>query len=1150
MLADNFNKISEFKERLKDLTAADDIKKYFLSILNYIENAYNISLQARKKRLDPDEKPESILVWDMADRIEAMVGPKGISDFIRKNIHLPREVLTLKAIEKILNENMGIYPVQELAELCIRLALAILTEGMTVAPLEGIQKVVIKRDAQGPFLSIYFAGPIRAAGGTEAGLILVYADYVRRRLGLSRYTPRRRPGEDEVQRFIEELRLHEREVGKFQISCSNKQIEYALMNLPVEVTGPPTSEVEVLINRDLPRIETNKLRGGALRVINDGLIGRARKIAAIIDKIGIEGWDWLYTLANMADYVKSNSDNEIGDKIAEDVIMGRPVISLISQMSSFRIRYGRESNMGISAIGIHPAVFPLLKYFLVIGSQIKVNYPGKGAIVVPSSMAEPPIVELNDGTVIRVDSINVAEKIINDVKKILWLGDIIISYGDILENNRELLPSPYVIEWWLQDVTTALNSKVIDEAIKTELIDIINKIKNNEYICIEDVIRLSQILDVPLCPVFTLRWKRVSLNELLDLLDNLVVEKREKNSLIVVCDDNVKKCLTKLLIPHTVYNYKIKINYPESEIIAYILNCYNNIKPIRSSDIVDIKTFLEKLYKVKIMDIDGSSISIRLGRPEKASIRKLKPPVHTLFPVGEYGGVYRDIIKVYNEYHRIYVELSVRICPKCGSISPYRYCSLCKIETKQYYYCKICKRVSEKKICNTCKDKALPYKEYTIDVKTFFSEYFNKVGIIPKKLKGVKKLMNKLRIPEYLPKGILRAAYELSIFKDGTIRIDVTNAPLLEFKVKDIYTDVKKLRKLGYSIKSKEDVISLYPQDVIIPKSIAEYLVRIAKFIDELLIKVYNFNKGFYNIKSINDLIGHLIVGLSPHTSAGVIGRIIGFTDAQVLYANPLWHAAKRRDCDGDQDAIMLLLDVFLNFSKYYLPAGPGGRMDAPLFINVILIPEEVDTQPHNMDVMEMYPSILYESSINKTPSKDMKKYIITISDFLWTEKRYGPFSSTSYPPMLQLPINKSTYSRLKSMDRKVKEQIRLMTMLFDRSIKDKLIESILNKHILPDIIGNLRAFQTQMYRCKKCGRVYRRPPLRGMCEKCGSQLVESIHSKSVIKYIPIAKSLISDFNVDKYIKMRIELLEKEILSTIDVSEFKHKKLTFFIDRK
>ena len=51
------------------------------------------------------------------------------------------------------------------------------------------------------------------------------------------------------------------------------------------------------------------------------------------------------------------------------------------------------------------------------------------------------------------------------------------------------------------------------------------------------------------------------------------------------------------------------------------------------------------------------------------------------------------------------------------------------------------------------------------------------------------------------------------------------------------------------------------------------------------------------------DLVGHLVIGLAPHTSAGVLARIVGFTRANVGYAHPFFHAAKRRNCFfGDTD--------------------------------------------------------------------------------------------------------------------------------------------------------------------------------------------------------------------------------------------------------
>ena len=64
------------------------------------------------------------------------------------------------------------------------------------------------------------------------------------------------------------------------------------------------------------------------------------------------------------------------------------------------------------------------------------------------------------------------------------------------------------------------------------------------------------------------------------------------------------------------------------------------------------------------------------------------------------------------------------------------------------------------------------------------------------------------------------------------------------------------------------------------------------------------------------DIIGKLGVCMAPHNCAGVICRFIGFSNTLALFASPYMHAAMRRDCDGDEAALMLLADVLINFSR------------------------------------------------------------------------------------------------------------------------------------------------------------------------------------------------------------------------------------------
>jgi len=100
----------------------------------------------------------------------------------------------------------------------------------------------------------------------------------------------------------------------------------------------------------------------------------------------------------------------------------------------------------------------------------------------------------------------------------------------------------------------------------------------------------------------------------------------------------------------------------------------------------------------------------------------------------------------------------------------------------------------------------------------------------PEHIKGVRGLSSINKIPELLEKGILRAKYNLTIFKDGTIRFDATNAPITHFKPSEIDVPIEKLKILGYihdingsPLQNPNQICELKVQDVIIPKSCAEY---------------------------------------------------------------------------------------------------------------------------------------------------------------------------------------------------------------------------------------------------------------------------------------------------------------------------------------
>ena len=196
-----------------------------------------------------------------------------------------------------------------------------------------------------------------------------------------------------------------------------------------------------------------------------------------------------------------------------------------------------------------------------------------------------------------------------------------------------------------------------------------------------------------------------------------------------------------------------------------------------------------------------------------------------------------------------------------------------------------------------------------------------------------------------------------------------------------------------------------------------------AKFIDEELVKLYGC-EPIYNASSLDDLIGHLIIGLAPHTSVGIIGRIIGFTESQVCLASPIWHSAKRRDCDGDADSLMLLMDAFLNFSYDFLPDKIGGLMDAPLLIQPTVLPHEVQRQAHNIDVSPFYPLEFYEASWQQAKAGTLAAKIEIVKNRIGNEDQFFNYIFTHSTDYLTTNIQRSAYSRLETMNEKLEMQI------------------------------------------------------------------------------------------------------------------------------
>ena len=287
------------------------------------------------------------------------------------------------------------------------------------------------------------------------------------------------------------------------------------------------------------------------------------------------------------------------------------------------------------------------------------------------------------------------------------------------------------------------------------------------------------------------------------------------------------------------------------------------------------------------------------------------------------------------------------------------------------------------------------------------------------------------------------------------------------------------------------------------------------------------------------DLIGHLILGLAPHTSAGIVGRIIGFSKTQGCLAHPMWHAAQRRDCEGDETCVLLLLDVFINFSRSYLPAHRGATQDAPLVVTSILVPAEIDDMAFDIDVLWKYPLELYEAAEKEKDPWEIK--ILQLKERLGSNEAYCDFGFTHSVEDLNRAVRYSAYKSIPNMKAKVDGQMWIAEKLRSVDTSD-VARLVIERHFIRDIRGNLRKFSQQVFRCVTCNTKYRRPPLSGKCV-CGGKIIFTISHGSIIKYLQHAWDLAENYNVSDYLKQSLLLTKRYIESIFGKEKDKQEAL-------
>ena len=1321
--------------------------------------AYRIAEEARQQNLDPKPFVEIPRASDLASRTEKLLiehlEAYPVADDIREMLaEHDRETTSIMMAQRVAKgfREQG-YDMVKSIDVGLRVGLAILTEAVLVAPLEGISEVRLLNNLDGsPFVSVHFAGPIRAAGGTAQALAVLIADMIRRELKVGPYIP----SDGEVERVKEEFGLYR---GNLQYRPSPKEIEEIVRACPVMINGESTESIECAGYGRVRNIDEARIRGGVLLVIGEGMCLKAPKIQKHTERLNVPGWDFISKFAskgedeggsNDPDAFKSRKVQPI-DKFMKDIIAGRPIFGGPQQPGGFRLRYGRGRPSGLAAASLNPASMLVLDDFITVGTQMKIERPGKACAVTPSNDSEGPYVVLSSGQFLRVDEASIMQTIRPDIRSIWDNGEIVIGYGEFMENNKNLVPAGYTTDWWASDLIDALRTQEDVEAFVKicdcgkDVPDGIPGVATYESAFEQFHIRrrwhrfLSRMtvdwnqassiaerwrtslhpphnpwfLDLPLewvpnvikalqrgkvedagkmpdsspeNPFSASKWLRFTgaasgwdptemdklqpesippVSELQPIGYDLLPEEpifQEtlpeawtfmqhgllKGALLLLGiphhhegDDIVATCGWQALLNGFGFTTRkselhqlIDLGISVEQRILELRDCNTVLRAERArlfalekerstiriaaetearqrglgisetdqvgkeaaESVPDEGPENASRYKASQRmhddhEVDGllpliresstlrwehaapQRVGCRMGRPEKSAPREMSPRSHTLFPIALEGGNQRLIANAAGK-GSIRVQMGKRLCSKCGKDSPFITCHHRVVDSDGLP--KIGETCGGRTDMRESSSKSRRRGEMqSVPIEAILEDAQLRIGMtrLPQQVKCVKELKSKNQTPEAIEKGLIRAKYNLPVFRDGTIRFDMSDVPVTHFTPKEIYVDWKRLHALGYThdwegnpLERDDQMLELFPQDFIVAKNAADYFIRTAQFVDEVLVKYYKMDP-YYNATTKDDLVGQLICALAPHTSGGVLSRIIGWADCSGGYAHPLFHAAKRRNCDGDEDAIMLLMDGLLNFSREILPANRGGQMDAPLVLTTRLNPTEIDKEALNVDSAWFYERQFYEATLNQPHPKDIADSMDFVERRLGTVAAVRGYGYTHDCERMDEGPELSAYKTLATMIDKMNGQLNLCQRL--RAINARTVaSSVIRSHFLPDLRGNLNAYGRQKIRCLKCGNSYRRMPLAGHCiqpEKvggrglsahgvarseggqCNGKLALTVSEGAVRKYIKVTKHVMDTYGVDTYTRQNMEWLAGSVESLFSNDRAKQMSLSDFL---
>ena len=144
-------------------------------------------------------------------------------------------------------------------------------------------------------------------------------------------------------------------------------------------------------------------------------------------------------------------------------------------------------------------------------------------------------------------------------------------------------------------------------------------------------------------------------------------------------------------------------------------------------------------------------------------------------------------------------------------------------------------------------------------------------------------------------------------------------------------------------------------------------------------------------------------------------------------------------------------------------------------------------------------------------------------------------------------------YNTLEGMRRKTMEQFSLGEILHSMNNKEQA-SKLIDRHLIRDMRGNLRAYGQQKVRCPKCSASYRRVPVSGKCRTimdkktdpftgneietlCPGRLILTVTEGGVSKYDGLMQTLIEKYGCNEYIAGLYSQVSKWVAETFESKE-------------